>query len=147
MPGTVRPVSSSIVVSTDAYLNASESRITFVRLTGSSTARWPVSTRLARSSAVMLAGLKKRGWSGKTSPADPENASTRASSSGRSCARPPASHSRAHASRIHSPITFRRKRTVPKAPVSFVKLARATASLMRTDSRSTPTSDHVPDEM
>ena len=62
----------------------------------------------------------------------------------RSLGRPALSHSRRHDSRIHRPITFFRKRIVPKAPPSFVKLARATASPRSGASRSTPTSDHVP---
>ena len=59
---------------------------------------------------------------------------------------PFSAHSWRHESRIQRPITFFRKRTVPKAPPSFVKLARATASLTSGEVRSTPTSDHVPEE-
>ena len=60
--------------------------------------------------------------------------------------RPRSAHSWRHESRIHRPMTFLRKRIVPKAPPSFVKLARATASFTSGAARSTPTSDHVPEE-
>ena len=94
----------------------------------------------------MLAGLKKRGWSGKTRPGGRSMAAAAASRLSRSAERPLSSHSCRHESRIQRPITFFRKRTVPKAPPSFVKLARATASLTSGEPRSTPTSDHVPEE-
>ena len=56
-----QPVNPSIVAITEAYRWASESRITMASRTGSSGASWPVSMRLARSSATMLDGLKNRG--------------------------------------------------------------------------------------
>jgi hypothetical protein len=94
----------------------------------------------------MLTGLKKRGWSGNTRPGGRSMAAAAASRDSRSAERPLSSHSCRHDSRTHRPMRFLRKRTVPKAPPSFVKLARATASPTRGVVRSTPTSDQVPEE-
>ena len=78
----------------------------------------------------MLAGLKKRGSSGNTTPGERSSAAAACEQRRRGRSRRPAlSHSRRHDSRIQRPITFFRKRIVPKAPPSFVKFARATASL------------------
>jgi hypothetical protein len=94
----------------------------------------------------MLWGLKKRGWSGNTSPGGRSMAAAAASRPSRSAESPFSAHSCRHDSRIQRPITFLRKRTVPKTPPSLVKLALATAGVTSGAPRSTPTSDHVPDE-
>ena len=91
-------------------------------------------------------GLKKRGWSGNTSPGGRSMAAAAASRPSRSAESPFSSHSCRHESRIQSPLTFLRKRTVPKAPPSFVKFTRATAGVTSGAFRSTPTSDQVPED-
>ena len=65
---------------------------------------------------------------GNTMPLGSRSAAAACISSAWSSPTPSRSHSRRQDSRIQRPITFFRNRTVPNAPISLVKLARATGS-------------------
>ena len=91
-------------------------------------------------------GRNEASWGSNTGP--PAGSAAAASMSGGSASGVPArSQVRRDSWSSHSPVTLRRNRIVPSTPPSLVKFACRLASVRIGAAVSTPTSDHVPDEM
>ena len=103
------------------------------------------------SAAVIRAGMspggRNAGSFGSTVGPPAGRFAAPASRRSRSAGSPASAHVRMDSWRSHSPITLRRKRTLPSTPRSFVKFAARLASVTTGPSSSTPTRPQVPHEM
>ena len=107
----------------------------------------PVRAASAAIRAGMSPGGRNVGPSTSTTVVSAGTRAAAASRSGRSAGSPASFQVRIDSWSTHRPMTLRRYRTVPSTPASLVKLAARLASVSTGWSSSSPTSDHVPQEM
>ena len=95
----------------------------------------------------MSPGGRNAAASGSTTARSGGSAPAAASSAARSGAWPRAAQTRTDSCSSHSPITLRRKRTVPSTPASLVNPASRLASVSTGPPSSIPARDQVPQEI
>lgn len=114
---------------------------------GSSRRSAPALLAAARIRSGMLPGAVKPGSPALTRGPPAGNDAAPSNSSASESMRPPAVQARWHSLSSQSPPALRRYRMVPSMPRSLVKFASRLASVRTGCLSSTPTRDHVPEEM